>query len=148
MELSLRRWRPGQLLLSWAAYWAGLVGVTLGPAISASWRATQLPDAHGSIAAGFNNGMLTYTVMENGVQTWVGSTPFSTAILWLVGPPLLLWVVWLLARERSVSGRPAFAASPPPLDALPRPAADEWEPRHDERIGVERGRVRTPDPSA
>ena len=42
MELSLRRWKPGQLLLGWAAYWAGLVGVTLSPAIAATWRATHL----------------------------------------------------------------------------------------------------------
>ena len=36
MELSLRRWKPGQLLLGWGAYWAGLVGIALGPAIRAS----------------------------------------------------------------------------------------------------------------
>jgi len=33
MELSIRRWRPGQLLASWTAYWAGLAGVALGPAV-------------------------------------------------------------------------------------------------------------------
>lgn len=148
MELSLRRWRPGQLLLSWGAYWAGLAGVALGPAISASWRATRLPGSHGTIAAGFENGTLSYTVIENGVKTWVGTAPISTAILWLVGPPLLLWVIWVLVRERPASEQAALGASSRAADALPPPAATGWEPRRDERVRVERGRVRTPDPSA
>ena len=25
----------------------------------------------------------------------------TTALLWVVGPPLLLWLVWLIVRERS-----------------------------------------------
>jgi hypothetical protein len=147
MELSLRRWKPTQLLLSWAAYWAGLVGATLSPAIAATWRATHLPDGHGSVSAGFNNGTLTYEVIEDGVKTWVGATSLTTAALWVVGPPLLLWLVWLIVRERPTAtlrsvdgGRSAAALSHGSA------RAEEWHVRRDERAPAEPGRVRTPNP--
>jgi len=148
MELSLRRWKPGQLLLGWAAYWAGLIGVTLSPAIAATWRATHLPDGHGSVSAGFNNATLTYTVIEDGVKTWAGATSMTTALLWVVGPPLLLWLVWLIVRERpavatrSVGGGPSGAAA---LSGGSAPA-EEWRVRRDERAPAQPGRVRTPNP--
>ena len=109
MELSLRRWKPGQLLLGWGAYWAGLVGIALGPAIRASWHATRLPEGHGSINASFDNGTLSYEVIEEGVKTFVATAPLSTAILWIVGPPLILWLVWLIVRERPLSQRGTMA---------------------------------------
>jgi len=147
MELSLRRWKPSQLLLGWAAYWAGLVGATLSPAIAATWRATHLPDGHGSVSAGFDNATLNYTVIEDGVKTWTGTTPMTTALLWVVVPPLLLWLVRLIVRER-----PADALRP--VDggrsgaALPQGSApaEEWRVRRDERAPAEPGRVRTPNP--
>ena len=137
MELSLRRWKPGQLLLSWGAYWVGLIGVTTGSAINASWRATQLPENHGSISAGFNNGILNYSVVEEGVTTYAGTAPLSTVLLWLVGPPLLLWLVWLIVRERPAKGQAVVAGTT--RDALSDGSgpATEFGVRQD-RVRVER----------
>ncbi len=148
MELSLRRWKPGQLLLGWAAYWAGLVGVALSGAIGATWRATHLPDGHGSVSAGFDNATLTYTVIEDGVKTWVGTTSMTTALLWVVGPPLLLWLVWLILRERPDAAPRSLAGGPSGAGALsPGSApAEEWRVRRDDRAPAEPGRVRTPNP--
>lgn len=118
MELSLRRWKPGQLLASWGAYWAGLVAVGLGPGLLASWRATRLPDGHGTIQAGFDKGMLSLSVLEQGVKTFDATTAFSTAMLWVIGPPLALWVMWLIVRrrhgdtQRAVGGTAAAEALP------------------------------------
>ena len=148
MEWSLRRWKPSQLLLGWAAYWVGLIGVTLGPAIRASWRATRLPDNHGTITASFDNGALSYSVIEEGVKTWSGSVPFSTVMLWLVGPPLLLWVVWLIVRQRTSAPRVDVSAGKASVNALrpgDAPAAD-WVVDRDERVRVERDRITTPNP--
>jgi hypothetical protein len=148
MKLSLSRWKPGQLLLGWTAYWAGLVAVTLSPAIGATWRATHLPDGHGTISAGFDNARLTYTVIEDGVKTFAGTTPMTTALLWVAGPPLLLWLAWLFVRERpdaphgSAIGSAAGAAA---LGEGSQPAA-EWRPPREDRLHVEPGRVRTPNP--
>ena len=146
MELSLRRWKPGQLLLGWAAYWAGLIGVTLSPAIAATWRATHLPEGHGSVSASVGDGGLSYTVIEEGVKTWVGTTPVTTALLWVVAPPLLLWVVWLIVRQRPDSRVPSVAGGA--SGALPEGSApaEDWQVRRDDRAPAERGRVTTPNP--
>ena len=148
MELSLRRWKPGQLLLGWAAYWAGLVGVTLSPAIAATWRATHLPEGHGSVSASFDNANLSYSVIEDGVKTWVGTTSITTALLWVVGPPLLLWLVWLVVRERPNAERRAFVGGVTASGALPEGSApaEEWRVPRDDRAPAERGRVTTPHP--
>lgn len=146
MELSLRRWKPGQLLLGWGAYWVGLIGVTLGPAIRASWHATRLPEGHGSINAGFNNGTVNFEVIEEGVKTWAGTAPFSTVLLWIVGPPLLLWLVWLIVRERPAVRQSAVAGGS--ADALPAGAepAPDWRVKPETRVPAERERIRTPNP--
>jgi|SRR6476646_10374024 len=148
MELSLRRWKPGQLLLGWAAYWAGLVGVTLSPAIGATWRATHLPEGHGSVSASFGNATLSYTVIEDGVKTWVGTTSMTTALLWVVLPPLVLWLVWLIVRQRPDSGLRSVAGGSPAAGALPEGSApaEEWRVRRDDRSPADRGRVSTPNP--
>jgi len=143
MKLSLRRWKPGQLLLGWGAYWVGLIGVTLGPALRASWRATRLPDGHGSIAANYGNGTLSYTVIEEGVKTFTGSVSFSTALLLLIGPPLVLWLVWLVVRDRPGAQRPAVNARVAG-DALPAgtgPAAESAVARG-ERVPADHDRMR------
>jgi len=148
MELSLRRWKPGQLLLGWAAYWAGLVGVTLSPAIGATWRATHLPDGHGSVAASFDNATLSYTVIEGGVKTWVGTTSMTTALLWVVVPPLLLWLVWLIVRERPDAERRSLVVGESAAGALPEGSApaEEWRVRREDHAPADRGRVTTPHP--
>ena len=118
----------------------------MSPAIAASWRATRLPEGHGSIDAGFGDGTLHFTVLQDGVKTWAGTTSFTTALLWLIGPPLLLWLLWLIVRER-----PGSAPSSLPgrdVGLLPEgsaPAA-EWRSAQDSRIGAEPARVRTPHP--
>ena len=148
MNLSLRQWKPGQLLLGWTAYWVGLAGVTLSPAIAATWRATHLPDGHGSVSASFDNTMLTYSVIEDGVKTWVGTTPLSTAMLWVVGPPLLLWLVWLFVRKRPDASPASEVGAASGVGALPEgstPAA-EWRTRSKTRVHAEPERVHTPNP--
>ena len=144
MPLSLRRWKPGNLLLGWVVYWAGVVAVKLSPAIAASWRATRLPDGHGNITAGFNNSTLSYTVAQDGVNTFAASTSLTTALLWLAGPPLLLWLMWLIVRERPAVARSIDGVAEP--GALPQGAAPaaEWHQR--DRVGLEPERVRTPQP--
>ena len=148
MGLSLRRWTPGHLLAGWAAYWAGLVAVTLSPAIRATWRATHLPDGHGTVSAAFNNTVLTYTVIEDGVKTWVGSVPLSTALFWVAGPPLVLWVVWLALRSRPKAAPDLLVGGDADRGALSPgsgPAA-EWRVRNADGLRVDQGRVRTPNP--
>ena len=137
MELSMRRWKTGQLLLGWGAYWAGLIGIAAGPAIRATWHATHLPDGHGSVNAGINDGVLRYEVIAEGVKTWVGTVPLSTMFLWLIGPPLLLWLVWLLVRERPAIPQAVGNAEVEALPAGTGPAS-EWRVNQHERVRGDR----------
>jgi len=149
MELPIRRWRPGQLLASWTAYWAGLAGVALGPAVPVVWRATHLPEGHGTITAGFENTVFHFTVVEEGVKTLAASAPLGTIMAWLIGPPLALWLIWLAVRQRPTadlpSAQPVSGVSHERLAAGTAPAS-EWRVHHDDRVSVDREPVRTPNP--
>ena len=148
MGLSLRRWKPGHLLAGWAAYWAGLIAVKLSPAILATWRATQAGGTHGNVSAGFDGTVLNYSVIENGVKTWTSTVPLSTVLLWVAGPPLLLWVVWLVLRSRPEQAPATLSSGDASVGALSAGSgpASGWRPRHTEGVRIDQGRVRTPNP--
>ena len=104
MRSSLRRWGASQLLLAWIAYWLVLIGVTLGRGLLLAWQLSR-PGVHGRVTAGFDDGVLRFTV-ENGARAvWTGAASVSTVALWLAGPPLLLWLVWLVLRPRRGDSR-------------------------------------------
>jgi hypothetical protein len=95
--LSLSRWRPAHLFLSWAIYWIALLAVTIGPAIPPIIRATA-PNAKGQISASFGDSGVSLIVKEFERVTWSGSVHLLTAALWLAVPPLVLWALWMMAR--------------------------------------------------
>jgi hypothetical protein len=100
MKFFLRRWRPRHLLLAWMTYWVGLILFTLWPAVTAAWRMSD-SNSHGSITASVTDGILRATITETGHATWSGSITLTALGLLLAGPPLLLWLVWLLASSRT-----------------------------------------------
>jgi hypothetical protein len=100
MRFSFRRSRPGQLLLAWSVYWVGLALITLRPAIAALWRLSQV-NGHGNANVGFNNGILSATVVDGANTAWSGSISFLTLVLLVAVPPLLLWMVWLAGSSRT-----------------------------------------------
>ena len=138
MELSLRRWKPRQLLASWGVYWAGLIGIGLGPAILAARRATRLPDGHGVIEAAFDNGVFKFSVVEEGVKTFAATAPFSAVLLWTVGPPLVLWATWLTLRRRPNDSPAALAESQSRSERAALPAgsgsAEPWHVNRDDHV--------------
>lgn len=114
----IRRWRPRHLLLSWISYWLLLAGVTLGQAVPAILKATSA-GGKGSINGSFGDQGLSLTVLADGATQWSGSASFTTIALWLVGPPLLLWLVWFARRTpRDDMRTPASALDAPNAKAL------------------------------
>ena len=97
MAFAVSRWRPRHLLLTWGAYWVALVLLALGPAAQAIWRLTR-PGEHGSVSADLDDGLLRLTVIGESAPVWTGSAPLGALALWVAGPPLLLWLVWLASR--------------------------------------------------
>ena len=78
--MMLRRWGLRKLVMSWAAYWAVLLAVALAPVARQYWE-IQRTDGHGTIDL-----------------SWSGSS--LQAILLIVGPPLLVTLLWIAARPR------------------------------------------------
>jgi hypothetical protein len=127
MKSFLARWRPGHVIAAWVAYWIGLAGVTLTPAILAIIRAASGPKDSGNVAASFNNTVLTITVTEFGKQTLAASASLLQIAFWVGVPPLALYAVWMLTRPRRPAPAPA-ALGEPGLDALPRPDVPQQAP--------------------
>jgi hypothetical protein len=96
--LSLGRWRAKHLLGAWLAYWIVLLAVTVSPALVAALRAVAGPAGHGKIDVSSDGGSLTAHITGAGVS-WSGATSLIGIALWIAGPPLLLWLVWLLTRR-------------------------------------------------
>ena len=94
----LRRWQAKHLLLAWSAYWIVLAAVSLRGAIAAASRALAAEQGKGSMSASIDNGMLTLHAAGNG-STWSGSASLTSIALWIAGPPLILWLVWLVTRR-------------------------------------------------
>jgi hypothetical protein len=95
-----RRMRAWHLLVGWGVYWTALVVVGLGPGLLAAWRVTD-PQGHGAINGSMGDGVLRLTVSDATSTLWTGAASVATLMLWIAGPPLVLWLVWLLSRPRS-----------------------------------------------
>lgn len=108
----LSRWKPRHLLVAWSAYWVGLIAVTLGPAIVSILRVAVPAGAKGDASANYGDGMLHLVINSNGTTLWSGAASVVTIALWLAGPPLLLWLAWLVARPARRSNAPVEGSSP------------------------------------
>jgi len=118
--LGLQRWKPGALLATWLAYWAALIGVSIGPGLLEAWRLTHAPGAHGKASASWDNGKLLFDVNDAaGAGAWSFHTSMGAAIAWIAIPPLALWVLWLISRPR----RDAHQAGDRVMLPAPQPVA-------------------------
>jgi len=107
MAFSLSRWKARHLLGAWLVYWIALVAVKLGAGIVAALRVMNAPETqHGSISAGMGDGAFNITISGAGVH-WAGSASVMSVVLWLCGPPLLLWLLWLVTRRAPTPAREA-----------------------------------------
>jgi hypothetical protein len=76
----LRSWGLGRLVASWFVYWVLLLAVVLAP-VARRYYEVQRSDAHGMISF-----------------DWSGSG--RQMILIVVGPPLLMTLLWIASRPR------------------------------------------------
>jgi hypothetical protein len=67
----------------------------------AAWRVTQQSGEHGSVNAGFNNGVFSATIIDSGRTIWSGSISVLPLALLIAVPPLILWLIWLAASART-----------------------------------------------
>jgi hypothetical protein len=79
--LSIRRWRASHLFGSWIAYWILLFAFAAGRPLLRIWQLSR-SNTHGSAGISYSGSAL-------------------AAALWIAGPPLLLFVLWLATRTRA-----------------------------------------------
>jgi hypothetical protein len=140
MLRSLSKWKPKHLLLSWVAYWVALTAVTLGPAIAAAWRISRVPTG-ASISASINNTVLNLSMTANDATVWAASASLPVISLWIVGPPLLIWIAWLMRRPRGntdVARGLASSAAPLEIAGGMPPDAGVRASGGEERVGERR----------
>ncbi|MFI5231417.1 MAG: hypothetical protein ACHQSE_02775 [Gemmatimonadales bacterium] len=125
MPSPFARWRVRHLVASWVGYWVVLAAVTLAPAAVAIWKVSR-EGAKGNANVSLGNGVLHANVTVAGSTTWELTVAMTTLALMLAGPPLLLWVWWLLSASAS---RHATAQRPP----AELGSGGELPLRHDDR---------------
>jgi len=96
----LRSMSAGKLFASWVGYWILLIAVGFSPALVAIWRATQAAHDQGSVSVSFGNGVFSLNVLEKGATIYAGSIHVLPLALLVAGPPLALWLVWLMSRSK------------------------------------------------
>lgn len=92
MPFSFDRWRRGLFLLGCAGYWTLLAVVLLGPPIIAGWRVTRPEAGHGVINGSLDGSMIHVTMSSAHTIPWSGSISLGALALWVLGPPLVLWL--------------------------------------------------------
>lgn len=98
MRSFLSRLKVRHLLAAWAGYWAVLAAVTLTPAAIALWKVSR-EGAKGSANVSLGDAGLHATITLSGATVWDATVAVSTLTLWIAGPPLLLWICWLLSAS-------------------------------------------------
>lgn len=126
MAFSIKRFGLGSLIATWAGYWIALAGVTLAPFLKWMWEINGASGQHGTASASLQAGDagLTLTALKEGVTVYTGVAPFADLALWIAGPPLVLWLAWLLLRPARPDIDTLHASSP--YDALPDAARGGW----------------------
>jgi hypothetical protein len=127
MDLNPRHWGWRSLVGSWAAYWVGLAGVTLGPFAVYVWKLAQVPGKHGTVSLNMGDDGFHLTALRDGAAAWSGSVGLGTLALWVGIPPLLIWLLWLMMRPSPAER--AQLRDEANLDALSSGAQDEWTVR-------------------
>ncbi len=116
---AFRKWGLHHLLGSWVVYWVGLAAVTLGPFAPTAWRISRLQAGRSDISAALGDGRLKLSATVDGATVWAGSAGLGATVAWIVVPPLLLWVMWLVAQTRARGRAPGSADEGAYLGAAP-----------------------------
>jgi hypothetical protein len=112
------------LLGAWAAYWVALGAVTLAPFARWVWDLTRIPGEHGTASLSMGDAGLTLTALKDGVVVYTGVAPLTEVALWIAGPPLALWLAWIVLRPSRADESSLHA--PSGYDALPDAARGGW----------------------
>ncbi len=143
MRFSLSRWSPGHLLTAWSAYWVGLAAVTLTPIVLAILQATApgTPPGTSKVSASFSGTTgVTITITRMGHTILERTAGYVPIALWIGGPPLALWALWLAVRSRAIARARALPGAPGMFERLTTPPGDlsAHDRREEDEVRVKR----------
>jgi hypothetical protein len=95
---SRRSWRL--VLGIWGTYWALLAAYFAIPLAVAVRRATSAPSGQGNVSVSLGNNGFTVTVLLKGATIYSATMHLITTLLWIAGPPLLVWLAIALTVRR------------------------------------------------
>ena len=113
--LPLRRWRAAHLLRAWILYWVALAAVVLWRPALVAMRLSKAPQGHANAGLSFGDGAFDLKMTVDNAPAYHGHATYGEVVLWLVVPPLLLFLVWLALRPRPGAPRPAELGAGDPL---------------------------------
>lgn len=102
--MNIFRGKLTRLMAGWVGYWAVLGGIALRHPLGHVFRWIFTPPATGSGAsasAGYSDGSVTLTLLENGESLWKGSATLLELGAWVALPPVLMlwWFMHFRARR-------------------------------------------------
>ena len=100
----MSRWKARHLLGAWAVYWIALVLVKLGYGLFADVPRAGRAGGHGKIDVEHERRDIHAPTSSAIGLHWTGSASLMSIVLWLCGPPLLLWLLWLVTRRAPARG--------------------------------------------
>jgi hypothetical protein len=101
-EVRGRRRIVGALSAAVVAYWAGLAVVALRTPVQLFRHLRQQSPGHATMGYTDRWG---FAVTLDGHPVWQSHVSLLTATLWIAGPPLLLWLAWLITTGRRARAR-------------------------------------------
>ena len=128
---SPRRWGAAELLAAWVAYWVLLAAVAFARPALVMYRIRDLPEGSSKAQVSLGDQGFVAHIVSQGRTLIDWRASGTTVLLWLVVPPLLIFIAWLVMRPRPGQARPGELGAGDPLagyDAARRERA-RGEPR-------------------
>ena len=112
---SPRRWGAPELLAAWVAYWLLLAAAAFARPVLIMYRIRGLPEGSSNAQVSLGDQGFVAHIVSQG-RTLIDQRASGTAVLlWLVVPPLLIFVAWLVMRPRRGHTRPGELGAGDPL---------------------------------
>lgn len=119
------RLRSALVGLSCIVYSLTVATIAFTPALAALWRITRPGAGHGNVSVAADNTLMMHISMSSsGLPTWTGSVNIGALLLWMLGPPLLLWLAWLASGPRRPEATLSGASRIP--SALDAPSSEPY----------------------
>jgi hypothetical protein len=98
MAFMMKRWSATGLFAAWGVWWAVLLLASAREIVRMLVVISRAPKGHSSARLNFDDGRAHLETLLDGRVVSGHSGSLLALALWIAGPPLILWLVWLAQR--------------------------------------------------